>query len=106
MEMPLLCIKDLKVEYKQNGEAISGVDGVSISINKGESLGIIGESGSGKTSLAMAIMGLINKPNEVSGSLVFDGNDINTLDKKQLSRLRWKRIAIVFQNSLDILNPL
>ncbi len=106
MEMPLLCIKDLKVEYKQNGEAISGVDGVSLSINKGESLGIIGESGSGKTSLAMAIMGLINKPNEVSGSLVFDGNDINTLDKKQLSRLRWKRIAIVFQNSLDILNPL
>lgn len=106
MESPLLSIKNLIVKYKSDREVISGVNDISLSINKGESLGVIGESGSGKTSLAMAIMGLIKGPSEVKGNIFFKGRDINGLDKDKLNTLRWKKIAIVFQNSLDILNPL
>lgn len=106
MDNSLLCVKNLQVEYNLDEEVITGVDDLSFSINKGESLGIIGESGSGKTSMAMAIMGLIKEPGEAQGNILFHGQDINELGKKQLNFLRWKKIAIVFQNSLDILNPL
>ncbi len=106
MSQSLLEIKNLSVEYKVEDEIVKGVDSLSFSIDKGESLGIIGESGSGKTSMAMAIMGLIKKPGQVRGSILFDGKEINALAQKQLNEIRWKRMAIVFQNSLDILNPL
>lgn len=106
MKDPLLNIKNLIVEYKSDRDLISGVKDISLTIDRGESLGVIGESGSGKTSLAMAIMGLIKEPSQVKGNIFFDGRDINGLDKKQLNLLRWKKIAIVFQNSLDTLNPL
>lgn len=106
MENSLLTVEKLVVKYNLDNEIIKGVDDLSFSIKKGESLGIIGESGSGKTSMAMAIMGLIKDPGEVKGNIIFNGKDINGLGKKQLNFLRWKKIAIVFQNSLDVLNPL
>ncbi len=106
MNNSLLNIEKLRVKYKLNNETIKGVNDVSFSIKKGESLGIIGESGSGKTSIAMAIMGLVKEPAEVKGNIIFHGKNINGLEKKQLNSLRWKKMAIVFQNSLDILNPL
>lgn len=105
MNNSLLNIKDLSVEYSVEGEILKAVDNLGLSINRGESLGIIGESGSGKTSLAMAIMGLIKEPAKVKGEILIDGEEINGLPKKQLNLLRWKKIAIVFQNALDILNP-
>lgn len=105
MSNSLLTIKNLSVKYKLDNEIIKGVDGLSLSINKGESLGLIGESGCGKTSMAMAIMGLIKEPGGVKGSIIFNGKDIKGLGKKQLNQLRWKKIAMVFQNGLDILNP-
>ena len=106
MNNSLLSIKNLSVEYSVDDEIIKGVDNLSLSINKGESLGIIGESGSGKTSMAMAIMGLIKNPGKLKGDIFLEGMDINKLSKSQLNELRWKKMAIVFQNSLDILNPL
>lgn len=106
MDKSLLTIKNLSVKYNMEDETIKAVNNLNLSINRGESLGLIGESGSGKTSTAMAIMGLIKKPGEVKGNILFNGKDINGLSKKQLDQLRWKKIAIVFQNSLDILNPL
>lgn len=106
MDNSLLNIKNLRVKYKLEDESIRGVDGLSLSIKRGESLGVIGESGSGKSSLAMAIMGLIKEPNRVKGEILFRGKDINSLGKKELNKLRWKKMALVFQNSLDILNPL
>lgn len=106
MDKSLLTIKNLSVKYNMEDETIKAVNNLNLSINRGESLGLIGESGSGKTSTAMAIMGLIKKLGEVKGNILFNGKDINGLSKKQLDQLRWKKIAIVFQNSLDILNPL
>src|SRR5690606_25353382 len=67
---------------------------------------IIGESGSGKTSLAMAIMGLIKDSGEVRGNIYYEGKDINRVSKDELKAIQWNKMAIVFQNSLDVLNPL
>lgn len=106
MNRPLLKIENLSVEYEIDNEIIKGVNDLNLSINEGERLGIIGESGSGKTSMAMAIMGLIKAPGIVKGSICYDEKDINKLSKDELNTLRWKKIAIVFQNSLDVLNPL
>lgn len=106
MNNSLLNIKNLSVKYKLEDGMIKAVDNLNLAIDKGESLGIIGESGSGKTSIAMAIMGLIKKPSEVKGKILYNGEDINGLSKKQMDEYRWKKMALVFQNSLDILNPL
>ncbi len=106
MDNSLLKIENLSLEYKLEDQRISALNNLSLSLNKGESLGIIGESGSGKTSMAMAIMGLIKSPAHISGNIYFKDKDINKLTKRELEGLRWKKMAIVFQNSLDILNPL
>lgn len=106
MNKPILNIKNLSVEYIVKSEDIVGLSDLSLSISKGESLGIIGESGSGKTSLAMAIMGLIKSPHTVKGSISFKGKEINGLSQNELAHFRWNKIAMVFQNSLDTLNPL
>ncbi|WP_425447372.1 ABC transporter ATP-binding protein [Dethiothermospora halolimnae] len=102
----MLKVENLSVEYKMGNTTIEAVRNVNINLNKGESLGIIGESGSGKTSLAMSILGLIKSPAKVSGNIYYNGNDINKMPKKELNNIRWNNISIVFQNSLDVLNPL
>lgn len=106
MNHTLLEIENLAVNYAVEDKKVHAVKGLSFALNKGDTLGIIGESGSGKTSLAMAIMGLIKSPGEVKGNIFYKGKDMHTLSKKELDRVRWKGIAIVFQNSLDVLNPL
>lgn len=106
MNNSLLRIKNLSVSYKIDTGKINAVNNVSFSLNKGDSLGIIGESGSGKTSLAMAIMGLIKEPGEVKGNVYYEGEDLNRLSKDKIKTIRWNKVAIVFQNSLDVLNPL
>ena len=106
MNKSLLKVENLSVDYKINTGVVNAVRNVSFNLGKGDSLGIIGESGSGKTSLAMAIMGLIKKPGEVKGNVYFDGKNINNATKDELKAIRWNKIAIVFQNSLDVINPL
>lgn len=106
MDKTLLKIENLSVQYEVNKGIIKAVDNLNLSLKEGERLGIIGESGSGKTSLAMAIMGLIKPPGKVKGNIFFKGENINKLSKDKLNKLRWKKIAIVFQNNLDVLNPL
>ncbi|WP_026893630.1 ABC transporter ATP-binding protein [Clostridiisalibacter paucivorans] len=106
MDSSLLKIEDLSVKYKLDKETIDAVRDVNIVLNRGDSLGIIGESGSGKTSLAMAIMGLIESPSDIRGHIYYEGKDMNRLSKDKLNSIRWNNISIVFQNSLDVLNPL
>ncbi len=106
MSQPLLEINNLSVTYKASNHEVKAVKDLNLILNKGDSLGIIGESGSGKTSLAMAIMGLTQSPGQVKGDIYYKGQAINQLPKKELDDIRWKGIAIVFQNSLDVLNPL
>lgn len=102
--MSVLEIKNLYVHYQQEN-TIDAVHNVSFSVEKGESIGIIGESGSGKSTLALSIMGLLNNNVEIKGSIHYKGQNILKLTEKDLQSIRWGKIAIVFQNSLDVLNP-
>jgi oligopeptide/dipeptide ABC transporter ATP-binding protein len=103
----LLDVADLRMRYRAPRGAVRAVDGVSFSIEAGEVLGIIGESGSGKTSLALTIMRLL-PPNAVGfeGTVRVDGVDLATLsDDEFRRRVRWREIAMVFQGAMNALNP-
>jgi len=93
------------VEYPLNKASVTAVDRASFTIKEGGVLGIIGESGSGKTSIALAIMKLHNKDTRIQGSIHFQGEDIGEMSHKKLNQLRWKRVSLVYQNHLDVLNP-
>lgn len=105
MGKPLLSVKNLSIEYEGASERTLAVDDVSFSLNRGECLGIIGESGSGKTSIAMAIMGILPSSAHVKGSIMYDDVNIQCLSEGERNMYRWGEIAVVFQNSLDVLNP-
>lgn len=104
MKEALLQVNDLKISYITREGRKKAVNGVSFILNKGETLGIIGESGSGKTSIAMSIMGLL-KSAEVEGEIAYGGVKLNILKREELNKYRWNKIALVFQNRLDVLNP-
>ncbi|NLD56824.1 MAG: ABC transporter ATP-binding protein [Methanomicrobiales archaeon] len=103
--MPLLEVKDLHCRYTTDGHTVHAVEGVSFAVDEGEILGIVGESGSGKTTLALSIMRLLGPNAAVFGSIVFNGADLPVLSETEMDNLRWKEIAIVFQNSLEAMNP-
>jgi peptide/nickel transport system ATP-binding protein len=105
MENSIIRVENLSVCYRENKTEIRAVNNVSFSLDRGSSLGIIGESGSGKTSIAMAFMGLIKKPAKVEGKVYYENVDLNSLSDKNRNLYRWSKIAVVFQNSLDVLNP-
>lgn len=100
----LLEIKSLSVTYHAVHPPVKAVDDVSLELRKGESLGIIGESGCGKSSLVLAIMGLI-KQCSIEGEIIYNGQKLTGLPEKKWKKYRWKKIALVFQNSLEVLNP-
>jgi peptide/nickel transport system ATP-binding protein len=102
----LLEIKNLSITYDHVHPPVRAVDGVSIQLRKHECLGIIGESGCGKSSLALGITGLI-KADEgvVAGEIIYKGKNLVGLPEKEMKEYRWKEIAMVFQNSLEVLNP-
>lgn len=103
-EQYLLEIKNLSITYHAVQPPVKAVDGVSLQLRKGESLGIIGESGCGKSTLALGIMGLI-KQGIVEGEIIYKGQNLVGLPEKRLRNYRWKDMAMVFQNSLEVLNP-
>ena len=105
MENVIVKLENVSVHYNQQKEKYPAVNAVNLKLIQGDSLGIIGESGSGKTSLAMALMGLLNKPTQVEGKIFYKDMDLNSLKEKEKNRFRWNKIAIVFQNSLEVLNP-
>jgi len=105
MEKEILKIEDLSVSYNNGKTTVEAVDGVSLSIERGSVLGVIGESGSGKTTIGMAIMGLLDKTASIKGKIYYTGIDVNQLSEKDKNKYRWNRVAIVYQNHLDILNP-
>lgn len=101
----LLDVKELSVQYKAGKDFVTAINKISFTMNSRENLGIIGESGSGKTTLALSLMGLLGLPHKVCGEVNVMGQDLMTLSEKDKKKLRWKTIAMVFQNSLDVLNP-
>lgn len=105
MYRPVLNMKNLSICYNADKYGKLAVNNVSLTLDSGSSLGLIGESGSGKTSIAMAIMGLLRRKADVKGEIFFNGVNLNKLSESELDMYRWKKVSIVFQNSLEILNP-
>ena len=103
--MSLLKINDLKCHYLTDTGSVKAVDGISFEIEDGEILGIVGESGSGKTTVALGIMGLLPENTTLSGEILYRDEVISALPESGMDRFRWKDIAMVFQNSLEVLNP-
>ena len=105
--MPLLSVDDLCVHLFTSRGVVRAVDGVSFSVERGASLGIVGESGCGKTMTALALMRLIPNPPAriVSGRIMFDGQDVAALDERALRALRGNAMAMIYQDPLTTLNP-
>jgi peptide/nickel transport system ATP-binding protein len=104
---PVLEVRDLKVEFPTRRGALVAVDGVSFHIEEGEVLGVVGESGAGKSLTGAAVIGLLEPPGRIAdGHVVLDGERIDRLPYERLRRLRGKKIAMVFQDPLTSLNPL
>lgn len=103
---PLISIKDLKTVFKLDDGMLVAVDNVSFDIMKGETLGVVGESGCGKSVTAFSLMNLIAPPGKVeSGQVMFEGNDVLKMNKHELKSIRGKDIAIIFQEPMTSLNP-
>ncbi len=103
MRSPILQVKKLSVRYKNTGAL--AVQNVCLALRERESVGLIGESGSGKSSLALTIMGLLRNRAEISGSVRLKSVELTCLPEQKLEKYRWSKIALVFQNSLEVLNP-
>jgi oligopeptide transport system ATP-binding protein len=103
----LLEVRDLKTHFFTREGVVQAVDGVSFSVDKGQTVGIVGESGCGKSVTALSIMGLIPKPPAkiVAGSVLFDGRELTKLSERQLEDVRGRQIAMIFQDPMTSLNP-
>ena len=103
----ILRIENLKLYYRTRKGVVKAVDDVSFVLNKGETLAVVGESGCGKSSMAIAIMRLLPRNIETyQGRIILDGEDISRLSDKLLKeRILWKKISMVFQGAMNSLNP-
>lgn len=102
----LMQVKDLTVTYETRLGPVSAVDRVSFDIFKGEILGLVGESGCGKSTMGKALMRMIQPPGFISnGQLIFEGEDIMTYDEKQMRNFRGRKISMIFQDPMTSLNP-
>jgi peptide/nickel transport system ATP-binding protein len=102
--VPLLEVRDLHVTYPSGG-GVPAVRGVSFRLDRGETLGVAGESGCGKSTVAGALLRLLPRGTQVSGEVLLDGVDVLTMGDAQLRAVRWKELAVVFQGALHTLNP-
>ena len=104
--MSLLEVQELKVHFETDDGVVKAVDGVSFAVEQGQTLGIVGESGCGKSVANMTILGLTRAPNaEISGRILFEGQDLNKLEAEQLRAVRGNEIAMIFQDPLTSLHP-
>jgi len=103
---PILAVENLRVEYRTSAGPIVAVNDVSFNLGSGERLGLIGESGSGKTTMATALMRLTPRPGRITaGRIVLRGRDLATMPERQLRQLRLKEIALIPQGAMNSLNP-
>ena len=107
---PLLAIEDIRTVFRSQaggqGGDVPAVDGVSVSVHKGKTLGIVGESGCGKSMLSLSVMRLVPPPGRISqGRVLFEGRDLLTLPNAAMRDIRGSRIAMIFQEPMTSLNP-
>ncbi|MEM2143404.1 MAG: ABC transporter ATP-binding protein [Candidatus Thorarchaeota archaeon] len=104
--MPLLDVRNVRMYYQTQRGLVRAVDDVSLQLEPGESIGLAGESGCGKSSLAYSIMQLLPPAaNVVGGHIYFKGEDLLKKTPKEMRDIRWKNVAIVFQGAMNALNP-
>ena len=103
----VLEIKDLVVQYVLEDETVEAVNGISLSLKKGQTIGLVGETGAGKTSTALAILNLVPNPPGVieSGSIKVCGANVLKMNAKQLAKIRGKDVSMIFQDPMTSLNP-
>jgi peptide/nickel transport system ATP-binding protein len=107
MTEPVLSVRNLQVEFKTRRHTLRAIDGVSFDIAKGEVLGVVGESGAGKSVTGSAVIGLIDPPGRiVGGEIRLSGLRIDNLAPEGIRKIRGKRIGMIFQDPLTSLNPL
>jgi len=104
--MTLLEVKNLDINYHAQGGILKAVEGVSFSLEKGRSLGFVGESGCGKTTLGMALMKLLPSNGFIGGGqIIFEGEDILKKNEEEMRKVRWRKISMIFQAAMNALNP-
>lgn len=104
--MSVLEIDNLSVEYQTEGGKLRAVDGIDLTVKDGEILGIVGESGCGKTTLTKSIVGILHENGRVaSGEIRYDGQDISQLSEEGYRDIRWKEISYIIQNAMNALDP-
>ncbi len=103
---PVLEVRGLKVEYATDRGLVAAVDGVDFTVGQGEFVGVVGESGCGKSTMLFAIARLLSPPAEITaGSVEFKGQNLVTMTDKQLNVLRWRDLSVVMQSAMNALNP-
>ena len=103
----ILKIEDLVIQYDTDSGCVHALNGLSLTLREGETLGLVGETGAGKTTLARSIMGLIQCPpgKIVSGKILYRGEDLLTMKEKHRQSIRGKEISMIFQDPMTALNP-
>lgn len=102
---PILQLRDTSVSYRSAEGMLAAVDGVHLSLAEGETLGLAGESGCGKTTLAMSVLRLLPRSARVDGDVLLDGQDVRSMSFGQLRAARWASASVVFQGAMHALNP-
>lgn len=106
MTQPVLTIDNLCVDFGSYKGDLRAVDGVSLTVSRGEVLGLVGESGSGKSVTGLAILGLIDAPGKISsGSIRLEGEELVGRPEQELRRIRGRRLSMIFQDPMTTLNP-
>lgn len=107
MEDKFLSVKDLHVHYLTSDADVYAVNGISFDLQRGKTLGLVGETGAGKTTIARAILGILPKPagRVIGGEIVFEGKSVYDLPEKELQKIRGNKITMIFQDPMTALNP-
>lgn len=103
----LLTVRNLAVEYHTDNAVIHAVNGVNFEVKRGETIGLVGETGAGKTTIAKSILGVLPRPQGkiISGEILYDGENLLEFSEKEMRKIRGNKIAMIFQDPMTSLNP-
>ncbi|MCW3992067.1 MAG: ABC transporter ATP-binding protein, partial [Candidatus Bathyarchaeota archaeon] len=104
--MPILEVRDLVTHFFTMQGSVEAVDHITFAVDEGQAFGLAGESGCGKTTAALSIMGLLPANGRImGGEIILDGEDLVGKDESELKKIRWKKVSMVFQGAMNALNP-